>query len=111
MHPSLQAVLKRERIEVPYRKLDGEWSKLPRVYYKCAKCAAQFGMKDIQLDHVEPVGPTPGSKLAPPGLTWDTFIARLFCGPENLQTVCKPCHKVRTDQQTKERWEGYNRAG
>ncbi len=110
-HPSLQLALKRERIEVPYTKKDGGTPKFPHVWYACASCGARFKQKDVQLDHVIPVGPTPGSKLAPPDMTWDRFIARLFCSPDNLKVVCKPCHKRKTASETKKRWEDYKNAG
>lgn len=110
-HPSLQQALKRERIEEPYTKKDGTRSKLPRVFYKCAACGKRFKQKEIQLDHIVAVGPTPGSKLAPPGYTWDAFIDRLFCSADNLQVVCKPCHALKTKEQTAQRWKDYKNAG
>ena len=91
-HPNLQVVLKRDRIERPYVKKDGSISSRPRVFYKCVLCEQEFKQTEIQIDHDPPVGPTPGSKLAPPDLTWDEFIGRMFCKPENLKIVCKPCH-------------------
>ncbi len=86
-------------------KKNGKAFSKPRVFYKCALCGQEHPLKNIQVDHIEPVGPTPGSKLALPSLTWDMFIQRLFCGTENLRTVCKPCHKTKTDKETGERWE------
>lgn len=109
-HPTLQQVLRRERIERNLIRKDGSTGAL-RVFYKCASCGNEFKMTEIQIDHVTPVGPTPGSKLAESRLTWDMFIAKLFCSPDNLKTVCKPCHKIKTDLETKKRWEGYNNVG
>jgi 5-methylcytosine-specific restriction endonuclease McrA len=108
-HPRLKEVLKRERIERNLIRKDGTKGAL-RVFYRCDVCGGEFPAKNIQVDHVQPVGPTPGSKLAPPELTWDTFIGRLFCPAENLKTVCKTCHKKKTDKETAERWEAMKNA-
>lgn len=97
-HPNLQIVLKRDRIERPYVKKDGSVSSRPRVFYKCVLCEQEFKQPEIQIDHDPPVGPTPGSKLAPPDLTWDEFISRMFCRPENLKIVCKPCHSRKSKE-------------
>lgn len=61
---------------------------------RCAHC--KKAVKKLQVDHIIPVGPTPGSKNATPDITWDGFINRLFCDVSNLQALCKPCHKVKT---------------
>jgi hypothetical protein len=58
----------------------------------------------VVLDHKDPVGHTPGSKLAPPDLTWDAFIKRLFCPADNLATICEPCHRLKTNAETKARF-------
>lgn len=29
-------------------------------------------------------------------MSWDTIVARVFCEPENLQVLCKVCHKEKT---------------
>jgi hypothetical protein len=34
---------------------------------------------------------------------WDVYIDRMFCEIENLQVLCKPCHKIKTDQEKLER--------
>ena len=109
MHPVLQVVLKRDRLERPYVKKDGTTSSKPRVWFKCTICDKEYKRNEVDIDHVEPVGPTPGSQLAPPELTWDMFIARMFCGPENLRIVCKPCHKEHTMQDMRERREAIKR--
>ena len=56
-------------------------------HYKCAKCGNDFPQKQVQVDHREPIGNC---------RNWTTFIARLFCEGDNLQVLCKPCHKTKT---------------
>lgn len=65
--------------------------------YKCAKCEQIFERQKIQVDHIDPVVPISGFT------TWDEYIARLFCGPEGLQILCKPCHKQKSVAENKER--------
>lgn len=103
-HPTLQEVLKRERIERPYIKKDGSVSSKPRVFFLCYVCKSERPRKEIDIDHRDPVGPTPGSTLAPPGLSWDTFLGRLFCAAENMATICKTCHRAKTNAETAERF-------
>lgn len=103
-NPALQEVLKRERIEVPFITKKGKVSNKPRVFFKCYVCKQDFPRKLVAIDHLEPVGPTPGSKLAPPGLTWNEFIDRLFCPTSNLGTICEVCHRKKTNAETAERF-------
>ena len=68
------------------------------MHYKCAKCKKLFVAADVQVDHVLPVvDPKVGF------IGWDSFIDRIFCEIENLQVMCKPCHKVKTEQEKAER--------
>jgi hypothetical protein len=103
-HPVLQEVLKRERIEKPYVKKDGTLSSKPRVFYTCYVCSTEHPRKNIDIDHKDPVGDTPGSALASPSFTWDQFIDRLFCPASNLATICKECHAAKTKRETQERF-------
>lgn len=56
-------------------------------HYRCAICDGAFPQTQIQIDHITPIG----SKDS-----WDLFIEALFCEKENLQAVCKECHKIKT---------------
>jgi hypothetical protein len=103
-HPVLQEVLRRDRIERPYVKVDGSVSRVPRVFFRCYVCNTEHSRKNIDIDHRIPVGDTPGSALAAPGLTWDMFIDRLFCPASNLACICKPCHKEKSNRETAERF-------
>ena len=68
------------------------------MHYKCAKCKKLFVAADVQVDHVLPVvDPKVGF------IGWDSFIDRIFCEIENLQVLCKPCHKVKTEEEKAER--------
>jgi 5-methylcytosine-specific restriction endonuclease McrA len=79
------------------KKVNAKSGKLA-MHYKCASCKKQFVAVDVQVDHIEPVvDPTKGFQ------TWDIFINRIFCEGDNLQVMCKPCHKVKTDQEKTER--------
>ena len=55
-------------------------------------------MKDVQVDHVAPVvDPKRGFK------GWDEYISRLYCESDNLQVLCIPCHKKKTEKERKKR--------
>ena len=68
--------------------------------YKCELCGDI--VKKVDIDHFpKDVGPTPGSRNAPEGYTWDEFINNLFCDESNLRAICRPCHKDHTKSQRK----------
>lgn len=56
-------------------------------HYLCAHCQKEFTQKDMQIDHIEPIGREK---------TWDQFIDGLFCESDNLQALCSGCHKTKT---------------
>ena len=67
-------------------------------HYLCANCGDFFVANDVQVDHIDPVvSPSDGFQ------DWWTFINRLYCEAENLQVLCKPCHKEKTNRERKER--------
>lgn len=79
------------------RKTNKKTGKLA-MHYKCATCKKHFVAADVQVDHVLPVvDPKVGF------IGWDSFIDRIFCEIENLQVLCKPCHKVKTEEEKAER--------
>lgn len=61
-------------------------------HYRCAGCSSDFPAKDVQVDHISPIGYDK---------SWDDWIDGLFCERENLQVLCKPCHKIKTQQEKK----------
>lgn len=68
------------------------------MHYKCAKCKKLFVAADVQVDHILPVVSTSEGFVG-----WDSFIDRIFCEIENLQVLCKPCHKVKTEEEKLQR--------
>lgn len=66
-------------------------------HFECAECHHLFPGSDIVVDHIIPVVLTTGWD------SWDNVINRLYCNSENLQAVCKECHKVKTKKENEER--------
>ena len=64
--------------------------------YRCAECAKSFGSKEVQVDHIQPVVP-----LDREIKDWNEYMSRLFCSSDNLQVLCKPCHKDKCNEETK----------
>lgn len=63
-------------------------------HYVCAGCDQEFTSTNIEVDHIVPVvDPKKGFK------DWNTYIKRLFCEKQNLQVLCKPCHKQKTKEE------------
>jgi 5-methylcytosine-specific restriction endonuclease McrA len=67
-------------------------------HYLCASCGGLFIARDVQVDHIDPVvDPVVGF------VNLDTFSDRLHCPKDNMQLLCKPCHKEKTNVERKER--------
>lgn len=96
--PHVIDTLQKARRERPWHKKDGTVAKRSRVEFLCSSCDEWFMKKDIQVDHDIPViDPIKGFE------DWNIFVERLFCDPENLKLLCKPCHKVKTDEEKRVR--------
>ena len=66
-------------------------------FYTCNACKETFTAKDVEVNHKIPVVPVEGFD------SWDGVISRMYCEKEYLETVCKPCHKKITKQESEER--------
>lgn len=63
-------------------------------HYTCNACKKEFTSKDVEVDHIiSVVDPIIGF------VDWNTFIERLYCPAENLQVLCKVCHKLKTKRE------------
>lgn len=61
-------------------------AKVKKGKYRCNNCKKLFGLKEVQVDHIDPIGKF---------IDWNTLIERMFCPVSNLQCLCKPCHKAK----------------
>lgn len=94
----------RQRIRSALRKI-WQWSearkeartkaRVRRGVYQCEECGGFYGRKETEVNHIIPIGATPGSRMDDGTATWDRFISRLFCQADLLEVLCKPCHKLR----------------
>lgn len=68
------------------------------MHYRCVECTGVFVAAGVQVDHIEPVvDPVKGF------ISWDVYIDRLFCEIDNLQVMCKICHKAKTVNEKEQR--------
>lgn len=65
------------------------------MHYECAACHNLFLNNEVEVDHINPV-----VDVNTGFISWDDFIYKLFCSEDNLQVLCKSCHKKKS---TKER--------
>ena len=65
--------------------------------YQCNVCKEWFRGDEVQVDHKKPAGSLRDYKDLP------LFVENLFCEPDNLQVLCKPCHKTKTNKERKKR--------
>lgn len=70
----------------PYKGLN----KRQKWEYQCNKCKQWFGDKEVSVDHIKPVGTLKCADDLP------FFVENLFCNAENLQTLCKECHDIKS---------------
>jgi 5-methylcytosine-specific restriction endonuclease McrA len=63
--------------------------------YLCASCGNRFRQYDVQVDHIVSAGSLKSFADLP------GFTERLFCGVDDLQILCKPCHERKTQEEKK----------
>jgi 5-methylcytosine-specific restriction endonuclease McrA len=76
----------------------------PRVtkWSLCSECQKLEPTYLVECDHLEPVVPIDKSLE---DMTWDELVSRIFCDKSNLVVKCKPCHKLKSKQENKDRRE------
>lgn len=68
-----------------------------RYEYKCAECTQWFKGNEVQVDHIKPAGSLKEYTDIP------QFVENLFCEVDNLQLLCKECHKAKTAAERRAR--------
>ena len=64
--------------------------------FVCMGCLDAFKKSEIQIDHIKPIVPFGMKKL---DMSLDHYANKIFCSPENLQPLCKPCHHEKSMQE------------
>ena len=82
------------RREVPRYNKDGSRGKKDAVQYRCGPCGKWEKSTAVSVDHITPV-----VAVETGFVDWNEFVARLFCGPENLQVICDTCHNSKTQSE------------
>lgn len=71
-----------------------------KYWIKCSACGKMEAKSNIQLDHTHPIVPVDTSFEE---MTVDEAIDRMWCVESGLKPMCKPCHKLKTKAENKER--------
>lgn len=67
-------------------------------HYKCNHCGLHYPVKDVQVDHTDPVvDPKQGF------VDWDVYIKRMYVSKEALQVLCSACHTIKTNTERQSR--------
>lgn len=61
--------------------------------YQCNHCKEWFKQKEVQVDHIIPVGTLKSFEDLGP------FAERLFVSEEGLQVLCTSCHHLKTQME------------
>lgn len=61
--------------------------------YLCAHCGEWFKDKEVEVDHIIGAGSLKDYEDLP------GFVSRLYCEPDNMQILCKPCHAIKTAEE------------
>ena len=62
-------------------------------HYECAECHGLFPATMVVVDHIEPVVPVSGFT------NWHDVVIRMYCPASGMQVLCKPCHKVKSNEE------------
>lgn len=79
----------------PARKMARLHAEVKPGKFRCAHCTGEFLKTQIQVDHIEAIGPRP------PAQTWDSYLDRKFVPVQKLQVLCLTCHKVKTKEDVR----------
>lgn len=98
--PIVTEILNEGRRTKPRYKQDGGRHKVDAVEFNCQVCDNWVSRKLMAVDHIVPVvGVEEGY------IDLNTFDKRLFCGKENLQRICDPCHTKKSNIENARRRE------
>lgn len=67
--------------------------------FQCAICKKWHKRTNIEVDHIDPAGSLKDYSDLP------GFVERLFTSIDRLRCLCKPCHKIVTQEEKKKNKE------
>ena len=67
--------------------------------YQCAHCKQWFQEKDIEMDHIIPLGAVCGEGDELRFEEIGPFVERMLVGSDGYVKLCKPCHQVVTNEE------------
>ena len=67
-------------------------------HYECNECHKLFPLKEVAVDHVILI-------IQDEFTSWDDVIEKMFCEKDNLQVLCKSCHKRKSFEEGRIRRE------
>ncbi len=68
-----------------------------KYVYPCSNCSERFARKDVEADHIRECGSLRC------GADLQGFIERLLVEKEGWRCLCKPCHKIRTNESRRKK--------
>ena len=57
---------------------------------KCNQCKGWFAASNLEIDHITPAGSFTNWN------EWLVWMTRLLCSTDNMQLLCKSCHKIKS---------------
>ncbi len=94
LYSNLRSALRQVWLRSPAKQEAERMARISRGLYLCATCKGEFTNKQVRMDHILPVVcPEKGFS------GWDSYMERMFCGPEGLQCLCELCHSEKTAQE------------
>lgn len=79
------------------KKINKKTNRLAQ-HYKCNGCKKEFPLKEVVVDHIQPV-----VSCKEGFVDWNTYIDRMFCPITNFQVLCKGCHTIKSSEERAQR--------
>ena len=73
------------------------YTKVTKFVYKCANCGVWRNRKNVQVDHIEPVGELSRPEHIGP------FVEKLLCETDGLQVLCVDCNLEKKKREKADR--------
>lgn len=90
--PGREECFKRHRKQVWEGQYTKDGRKKYKYHWQCCTCKEWYRDKtELEVDHIKEIG-----GYRPEIEHLETFVLRMYCSQDNLQTLCVICHKKKT---------------